>query len=310
MAAPARYTTIDISNLPALTLIDVPDEETILAARMAKLKERWTANDPPNGAVYDVDGLEFDPLKVNQEVNTVFEQNALARVNLWGQQTSLASAWGDNLDAIASTYPVLLDPVTGVASFPRRQPGEQDDRFRYRLWLSSWAFNTAGAEQAYIFWALTSVPTLKDATAIVKRPTLDDDPTVVITLLSARPDSIVTEAEISTARRYLNDPGIKPLTDAVTVQGPRFVDVTLNAGLWLFPGPEASLVLAAVNKAVDDTVEGQRSLGLDFPQIRWEAALAQPGVQNAVTDFITTVTSPEEVVRVVGRNITVEGRAQ
>ena len=47
---------------------------------MAQFKALWDSYDPPNAATYDVGNLEFDPIKINQELNAFFETLVRDRV--------------------------------------------------------------------------------------------------------------------------------------------------------------------------------------------------------------------------------------
>ena len=186
-----RYSPIDPTTLGPLTLVQVPDKEALLATRMASVKAFWTFYDPPFGAQYDVENLEFDPIKISQEAGVSQEINALSFVNAMGRSTTLAFGFGDNLDAIATRFP---------GGVPRLNKGlanqETDARYAYRIWLSSNAYSTAGAALAYVFQALTAVASLRDVTATLQRASLEDTSTVVVTCL-ADTTQVLTSAALT-----------------------------------------------------------------------------------------------------------------
>ena len=276
----SRFPVIDPANYPELTLVEVPDEEDIIAARMLKVKERWTQHDPPFGAEYDVEATEFDPIKIVEEAGTSFEMNALTRLNQFGRATTLAFAWGDNIDAIASRYP----------SAPTRQANEDDERYRRRVWLSADLFNTAGAEGGYLYWGLTALPDAHDVSAVKTRTSLRDDPVVHVTVMMNREDPRPTLAELNIVREMFMREETGPLTDVVAVQAPSVIDVDLFADIWLFPAVDANVVMPKIREAVDLMIQEHRRLGYDYTMNNYSAALEQVGVANAhgrITRVIT-----------------------
>jgi phage-related baseplate assembly protein len=158
---------------------------------------------------------------------------------------------------------------------------ETDDRYRRRLWLAGSAFNTAGAEDAYVFWALTTVPALRDASATVVRPSRMEAPVVVVTLLQDGPDPVPTPAQIVLVRSKLHEEGVKPASDIIHVRAPRVMDIDYNIVLELYPGADKTLKEAQVTSALVDLKERKRYLGEDQTLMAIQAACAQTDVQNA-----------------------------
>jgi phage-related baseplate assembly protein len=300
-----RYSVIDPSQLGTMEVIVPSDEEVILARRMAKVKERWTAADPPYGADYDVDGLEFDPLKVGQEVGTSFQLNLESRVNQAARDTTLAFGYGRTLDAIASRYPggcprlpVVPNPRP-IESYP--QDWETDSRYRKRIWLSPNSFSTAGTPEGYEFWAMTAAPTLADVKASMVRTT--DGPVVQITCLGSGPTFEPTPDEILDVQRMLGKPNIKPLTDIVSVGRPAFIDTEYSARVWLYPGPDASAVKTTLEKRLAAYLADLRFLGKDHTDDGFVAALRIEGVTHSsqrVAPAKTIRVGEDGFVRVLG----------
>lgn len=286
----SRYPILDPTTLGRLTLVDVPDEEAVIRARMLRFKSLWAESDPPLGALYDVEGTEFDPIKINQEVNASFEVNLIARLNAFGEATSLSHGWGTNLEVIASRYP------GGVP----KQAGEGDERYRRRIWLSSNAFSTAGAEKAYEFWAMTAQPVLRDVSVTVSRPTLNDVPTLVITGLREGPTGIPTTAELLTVHTFLHEPDIKPRTDVVTVVAPVVIDLTYDLDVWLYPFADKDATLATMRTALEKLADDTFFLGEDQTRFAIAAAAKTVGVQNIVikSPVADMPMSPRQVGRV------------
>jgi len=69
----SRFSVIQPSLLPPMKVLETVRTEKIISNRMSQLVTIWKDRDPPNGAQYDVGGLEFDPIRINQECNTYFE---------------------------------------------------------------------------------------------------------------------------------------------------------------------------------------------------------------------------------------------
>lgn len=299
-----RYGVIDVGSLGTMEAVVPTDAEALLARRMSSFKENWTRRDPPMGAAYDVETLEFDPAKITMEVGTSYQTNLEARINQAARDTTLAFATGANLDAIATRYP------GGVPRLNKGLPNEEtDDRYRRRIWLAANAFSTAGAEEAYVFWALTAVPELRDATAVVERTR--EGPIVVVTCLLEGPNPTPSQAQLLEVRRILHLPGIKPLTDVISVLPPTLIDTAYVADVYLLPGPDASLAMPALNASLAVYLEAQNWLGADHTMLGFSGALAKPEVHSV--DFQAPnrdlFVSPREVVRVVGSPLlTLKGR--
>ena len=130
-----RLGVLDPKSLPRFEVLEALDVETILDARMGRFVELWKEHDPPAGAVYDVEGLEFDPIKITQETSTYFELLQRDRVNQAARSVTLAFAVGGDLDAIASRYPGgvprlrderetrtrTMSAIAGASGFRRRR---------------------------------------------------------------------------------------------------------------------------------------------------------------------------------------------
>lgn len=278
-----RYGVIDPAQLPTMTVLQESDAEALLRRRMLSLKARWSEADPPYGAVYDVEGLEFDPLKVTQEVGTNYQITLEARVNQSARDVTLAGAYGSNLDGIATRYPGGC-PRLPIVSNPRPyaqapQDWEADARYRKRIWLSPNAFTTAGAREAYEFWALTAAPTLRDATARAIR-TLDG-PVVLVTCLGGAASGEPTKDELVNVRLMFDRTDIRPLTDIVSVQPPAFTDVSYDATVWLYPGPDTAVVQKILEERLTAYLESLRFLGKDHTDDGYAATLRIEGVTHS-----------------------------
>jgi phage-related baseplate assembly protein len=307
----ARLGVIELDQLPAMQVLEKLDSESILTARMAQFVALWKSYDPPAGAEYDVDGLEFDPIKITQEASTYFELLLRDRVNQAARAVTLAYASGSDLDAIGSRYP---------GGMPRLS-GESDDHYRMRIWLSSNTLSPHGVYESYVFWALTADKTLRDATAVAQRGT----PNVTITIMAdgtpvaanaARngittfPNPTPTIAQIDAVRRYVESNSRKALTDVVSVRAPKIVSTTYKIDVWFFPGWDVDLLMPELYTAAAELIEKQRWLGYSHTIDSIDAALKRSGVYKikVIEPAADIEIDRHEVVQVESVSIRYAGR--
>lgn len=309
----ARLGIIELDQLPAMKVLEDLSAESIILSRMTQFVAFWKQHDPPAGAVYDVEGLEFDPIRILQEANAYFELLLRDRINQAAKSVTLAFGSDSDLDAIASRYP------GGVP----RLPGETDDRYRTRIWLSANMLSPHGVYEAYVFWALTAVPTLRDATAVAKRGTANVTITIMaeglpikfeetafnVLRVSEFPSPIPTTAQVDAVRTYVGEKARKGLTDVVSVRVPKLVMVDYVVRYWLFPGWDKSTMDRELWKAFAALLEQQRWLGYSHVQAAVEAALKRSGVFNVIVDSpADTIIAEHEIVFVRSVKLIYAGR--
>ncbi|WP_065755199.1 baseplate J/gp47 family protein [Bradyrhizobium paxllaeri] len=275
----ARLGVIELDQLPAMQVLEKLDSESILSARMAQFVALWKSHDPPAGAEYDVENLEFDPIKITQEASTYFELLVRDRVNQAAKAVTLAFASGSDLDAIGSRYP---------GGMPRLS-GESDDHYRMRIWLSANTLSPHGVYESYVFWALTADKTLRDATAVAQRGT----PNVAITIMAdgtpvkanaakngitTFPSPTPTIPQIDVVRSYVENSSRKALTDVVSVRAPKIVKTNYKIDVWLFPSWDVDLMMPELYVAAAELIEKQRWLGYSHTIDSIDAALKRSGV--------------------------------
>jgi phage-related baseplate assembly protein len=296
-----RISVILPANLQPMIVLEKLDVEATLAARMARLKQLWAHYDPPVAAQYDVEELEFDPIKINQEVCSYFELLIRDRINQAARSVTLAYAIGTDLDAIASRYP------GGVP----RLPGESDDRYRRRIWLSPNTLSPHGTAEAYEFWALTAMPSLRDVTAI-RSVQHDYYPTILITCLKEPPaEPKPTDEELVTIRAYIQSLSRMGLTDVISVNPPKIRETEYKLMVWLYPGTSPDQALTKIKDNIAKLIDDQYWLGHDHSHTAIHAACRITGVHHV------DIVSPEDnvnvpldwLVRVTSLTVTYGGRA-
>lgn len=309
----ARLGMIELDQLPEMRVLEQLDSEAVISERMAQFVALWAKHDPPARAQYDVDALEFDPIKINQESNAFFELLLRDRVNQAAKAVTLAFASGSDLDAIGSRYP---------GGMPRL-PGESDDQYRMRVWLSPNTLSPHGTYESYVFWALTGALAsglpLRDATAVARRGT----PYITITIMAegtpvkstgsgitAYPSPLPTIAQIDEVRKYVGAKSRKGLTDVVSVRVPKVVKTDYVVDYWLFPSWDKVTVEKNMYDQIAVLLEQQRWLGYSHTLDAIDAALRVAGVYkiNVVTPATDVEIDQHETVVVEKVLLRYQGR--
>lgn len=265
------FTAVDLSQLPAPSLIESLSYETILQAMIDDL----IARDP---TLADVINLESEPARKILEVCALRELLVRQRVNEAGKAVMLAYAQGADLDQIGANYNVerlVIDAGDPDALPPVDPTYENDTDFRRRIQLSFEGHSTAGPAGAYVYHALSADPDVLDANA--SSPSPGD---VTITILSRTDDGTAPQALIDTVTATLSADDVRPLTDNVTVQSATITTYSVDATLYFYTGPDRAVVMQQAQAALDAYTVGQHKLGLDVTLSGLYAALHQPGVQR------------------------------
>jgi phage-related baseplate assembly protein len=271
------YTPIDLSSLPAPTIVESLDYAAILQEMVDDLKAR----DPAFTAI-----VESDPAFKILEVCAYREMLIRQRVNDAARGVMLAYATGADLDqlgAIFGTTRKVLVPAAPAAIPPRLAVMETDTDFRYRVTLALEGLSTAGPEGSYLYHAL-KVAGVKHAT-IVGPPTVSPG-NVLVTVLGLTGNGAPSATVISNVTQALNAESVRPLTDAVTVQGASIQNYTITATIFTFPGPDSSVVMAEAQASAQEFATQNHKVGNDINRSAIFAALHVDGVQKV------TLTSP------------------
>ncbi|WOH61904.1 baseplate J/gp47 family protein [Bradyrhizobium sp. BWC-3-1] len=264
----SNFTAVDLSQLPFPDAVEPLDFETILAAMVADL----VARDPSFSAM-----VESDPAHKVLEVAAYREFLLRQRVNESIKATTLAYAIDADLDNIAANYNVqrlLLDAGNPDAIPPVPPTYESDEALRRRVQLAFEGFSTAGPEGAYLFHALSADADVLDAAAT--SPT----PGAVSVAVLSRVDDGVASAELLAAVTAALGDDVRPMTDNVTVQAAVILPYTVVATIKTYSGPDASVVMAAAQAAIEAYTESSMRLGRDITLSAIYHALHQDGVQN------------------------------
>ncbi|HEX7856036.1 MAG TPA: baseplate J/gp47 family protein [Sphingobium sp.] len=297
------FTAVDLSKLPAPTVVEPLDYETIYGEILADFLEL----DPDFDAT-----VESDPVLKLLQVAALRELTIRARVNDAAKAVMVAFARDGDLDHLAALFGVrrlTLTPADPVNNVPAVM--ENDPDLRRRILLAPEGYSVAGPEGAYIYHALSAASAVLDASATSPEP--DDIKALVLDLLSAEGASAELVAAMTTAldnaiwpgqvivsvlsregdgtaspelvetvNAYLSDETRRPLTDFVTVQSAAILSYAIIAALTTFAGPDSAIVLAQAQSQVEAYVAESLRLGRDITRSGIFAALHCPGVQNVV----------------------------
>jgi phage-related baseplate assembly protein len=267
----SSFTPIDLTGIPAPTVVETLTYETILAAMLADLKSRDTAFTAL---------VESDPAYKILEVAAYREFVLRQRINDAAKAVMLTYALGTDLENLGALFGVtrnLITPADNNAIPPVAAVYETDDSLRYRITLALDGLSTAGPEGAYIFHALKTA-TIKDV-AVAGPPEVSPG-NVRVTILSSIGTGTASSGEISSVLSELTSDDVRPLTDVVSVQSAQIVSYSLNVMLYVYSGPDLSVVSAQALANVQAYVAATHKIGQDVRVSGVFAAAHVSGVEH------------------------------
>lgn len=267
---------IDLSQLPAPQIVDVPDFETLLAERKAAFVALYPADE--QSAVARTLALESEPITKQLQESTYREVLLRQRINEAAQAVMVAYALGGDLEQLAANYnvkrltvtPAYTDAVPPVAAVM-----ESDEALRLRVPAAFEGLSVAGPTAAYEFHARSADGRVADASATSPAPA-----EVVLTVLSREGDGAADNALLAVVEKALNNESVRPVADRLTVRSAEIIPYSVDATLFLYPGPEAEPVMAAAKASLQKYIASQTRLGRDIRRSALYAALHVEGVQR------------------------------
>ncbi|HEY3985139.1 baseplate assembly protein [Cedecea sp.] len=266
------YDVINLSELDVPDAIVVPDAGEIFSRWLARLREL----DPEFDAL-----VESDPAYKQGEVNAWQLTLAFQRVNDAVRAVFLASAKGADLDQLGAAFNVsrlVIIPARPDAVPPVDAVNEDDSAFRERIQLSWAQLNTAGARNAYRFFAKTRVDQdVLDADAY--GPETHNRPGEVdVYVLSRTGNGSAGPSLIDKTLSVLNADEVRPLTDLVNVRSATITNYAITAELEIPDGPDAQTVLENAISVATQYASLSHRINAIVPVSAVYAALQQPGV--------------------------------
>ena len=241
----------------------------------------------------------------------------------------------------------MVDLVPFVASVENVTPStggaeeESLEAYKARLRMLPESFSVAGPDGAYEFWARTANPGIVDAK--VWQPELDMEsfaeflapwgitdaagfytaignyyresgtgPGNVDVTVLLKDGELPSEEVLTQVKETLSEKTRRPLTDFVHVVEPSPIEFNVELQYWieLERATEATSIIEAVNRAVDQYIAWQKSrLGLDILPDILHKLIMDCGVKRLViTEPVFTVLKPNEVAQFGGnKTVTYEG---
>ncbi|WP_375292462.1 baseplate assembly protein [Sphingomonas melonis] len=260
-------TTVDLSRLPAPTIVEQLNYETILArkvARMRALLPTFDATVDSDPAMKVLQVAAYDELLLRRAFQDASLQNFVAYAT---------GAALDHLAALVGVTRLVVIPantMTGAAAVY-----EDDDALRQRIVLAPEGFSVAGPELAYVKHAKDARGDILDASA-----TTPAKGEVLVTILSAIGDGTASAEQLEAVRTILTHPAIRPLGDLVSVQSAEILRFRVHARLTTFTGPDPAIILAQAKSRLDAYLADSRRLDRDITLTAIIAAASPSGVSE------------------------------
>ena len=152
---------------------------------------------------------------------------------------------------------------------------ESDADYRQRIPAAFEGMSVAGPVGAYEFHALSASGKVADVSAISPSPAV-----VVVTVLSVDGDGTPDAALLDIVSNALNDDKVRPVADRLSVRAAEIITYSVDAVLFVYPGPAVEPILAAAKAQLAAYISEQRRLGRDIRLSALYAALHVQGVQR------------------------------
>jgi phage-related baseplate assembly protein len=275
--------TIDFSTIPAPTIIEELDYETILASMITDLQAR----DPSYTEI-----LESDPGVKILEVAAARELILRQRVNEALRATLLRYALGSDLDNLATFYGVT------------RRTGESDEELKGRTIDRIMGSSSAGGASWYRYHALTASDDVRDVS--VSSPAPGE---VLVSVLSRLGNGTASEALLTAVRDVVLAEDVRVITDNVTVATATVQTVNITAQVYLYPETLIN-VFDGLEQQLRDAFAATAGLGWDVTRSWLTAQLHQPGVQRVIltSPAADVVCSPGQAPALGTISLTMAGR--
>ncbi|NHQ90281.1 baseplate assembly protein [Janthinobacterium lividum] len=271
-------TPIDLTQLPAPSVVEVLDFEAILAKRKEHLVSLLP--EAQRAAVTALLALESEPATKLLEENAYQETILRNRVNEAGKAVMLAFALNGDLDQLGANVNVArltITPANPNALPPVAAVMEDDDAYRLRIQEAPDGLSVAGPKASYEFHARSSDGRVKDASATSPAPA-----SVTVTVLANNDTGIAGAELLGTVARALNAEEVRPLGDRLTVQAAQVIDYQIEATLFIGVGPEVPILLDAARANAVRMSQPRRPLGHSVYRSACSAAVHVEGVRKVV----------------------------
>ncbi len=268
--------TIDLSLLPAPTVVDPLDYESLLADRKTTLISLYP--EEQREAIARTLTLESEPIVKLLQENAYRELILRQRINEAAQAVMLGYAGGSDLDQLGANFQVerlvvqqpdntVIPPVAAIM--------ESDSDFRVRIQQAFEGLSVAGSSGSYEYHGRSADGRVADVSATSPSPA-----NVLISVLSREGDGTASAELVAIVDKALNDEDVRPVADRVSVRSATIVNYNIDAVLYLYPGPEAEPIRRAAEAKLKSYISAQHRLGRDIRLSAIYAALHAEGVQR------------------------------
>jgi len=302
---------IQLDRLPPPDVVEPLNFETILSQGKTLFQQLWEAQRKADVTLPAIDlDRESEPVVKQLQLTAYVALGLRQRVNDSARANLLATAKGTDLDNLGAFFGVKrltlreARPELGLAAVY-----ELDDDYRERITLAPASFSVAGPEAAYVFHARSASGDVLDASAISPKPDdiraivlgvlasrrataeLITDMTraldtatwpgeVIVSVLSRHGDGQADAALIEAVEARVNDDGVRPLTDFVTVKSAEIVRFKVRAKLSYYAGPDPTVAMAAARRQLDTYLAESRRLRRSIARSGLFASLHAAGIQK------------------------------
>jgi phage-related baseplate assembly protein len=268
--------TIDLSLLPAPTVVDPLDYESLLADRKATLISLYP--EEQREAIARTLTLESEPIVKLLQENAYRELILRQRINEAAQAVMLGYAGGSDLDQLGANFQVerlVVQQPDNTVTPPVAAIMESDSDFRVRIQQAFEGLSVAGSSGSYEYHGRSADGRVADVSATSPSPA-----NVLISVLSREGDGTASAELVAIVDKALNDEDVRPVADRVTVRSATIVNYNIDAQLYLYPGPEAEPIRRAAEAKLKSYISAQHRLGRDIRLSAIYAALHAEGVQR------------------------------
>ncbi|WP_439084323.1 baseplate assembly protein [Serratia bockelmannii] len=267
--------TIDLSQLPSPQIIEPLDFETILVDVKAVMIAAFPADQ--QASVAAALSLESEPLNVIAQAMAYRELLLRRRINEGAAACMLSHAEGTDLDNLAANLDTERLTIT-TETDTSDAVMESDEALRLRAQSAFEGMSVAGPSAAYEYFARSASGKVADARATSPAPA-----EVVIAILSTDGDGTASPELLAAVTAAVNDEEVRPLGDRVTVRSADIVDYSIDAELFLYPGPESEPIInAAMASLRGFLADNDKKIGRDVARSAISASLHVQGVQRVV----------------------------
>lgn len=207
--------TIDLSRLPAPTVIEALDFETLQAAFISRFAEAWAEQRAidPTLPEWDVGTLETDPAVIASEAWSYLRLLDRQRVNDVIKAVLAPLAKGADLDNVVAR--IGIERLTVVAATDTAEAIMETDARLLQRYLLAFTRPAAGSADRYLLEAMTAWPTMM-AGRVIGRSVHGRKGDVDI-VVSGPGGRDATDEELATVRTACTSTSVKPEATSVSV---------------------------------------------------------------------------------------------